>query len=147
MHRKDMKINESIGFLLNSSARLMKRKLEKNLKKYNVTTSQWAVMQLLYQRKILTQAEIAEELNSDRATCGAVLDKLNSKGFVTKQVDEKDRRAYRVSLTDQGMDLVSKLADLAQQCNEVALISFTKEDWEKLQEYLNQIITNLMEEA
>ena len=62
-------------------------------------------------------------------------------------MDEKDRRAYRVSLTDQGMGLVSKLADLAQQCNEAALISFTKEDLEKLQEYLNQIITNLMEEA
>ncbi len=38
-----MIITESMGYLLNTSARLIKRTLDKELKKYSITSSQWAI--------------------------------------------------------------------------------------------------------
>lgn len=142
-----MIITESMGYLLNTSARLIKRTLDKELKKYNITSSQWAILQLLFQSEILSQAEIAAQLNSDRATCGAVVDKLVLKKLVTKQVDRNDRRAFRVSITKEGAELVVQIADFAKKCNATALEGFTREEVKSLQDFLNKIISNLSEET
>ncbi len=72
-------IQDSIGYLLNVSARLIKRNLDIRLLKFDITTSQWAVLKLLSVEPILTQAQIAERLNSDRATCGSIIDRLEKK--------------------------------------------------------------------
>lgn len=142
-----MIINESMGYLLNTSARLIRRIFDKELKKYNVTSSQWAVLQLLFQKEMLSQAEIAAQLNSDRATCGAVVDKLVLKRLVKKQIDINDRRSFQVSLTSEGAELAVKIADLANQCNVIALEGFSKEEVKSLQASLNKIISNLSEET
>lgn len=141
-----MKIEKSTGYLLNTCAKFTKRTLEKKLNAYHVTTSQWAVLQLLFQENhALSQAEIAQKLNSDRATCGTILDKLITKELVTKQLDSDDRRSYKVMLTTKGTDLVPKLATFAEETNYSALSGFSETDIENLQNYLNKIIINLKE--
>lgn len=46
-----MEIQNILGYLLNTSARFIKREMDKNLDKYDLTTSQWAVIKLLYTKK------------------------------------------------------------------------------------------------
>ena len=55
-----MELNESLGFLLNISAKLIKRNLDLLLIDYNITSSQWAVLKALSLENNLSQAEIAE---------------------------------------------------------------------------------------
>src|SRR5476649_886420 len=92
--RSYMEIQNMLGYLLNASARFIKREMDESIKKYNLTTSQWAVIKLLYNKKELTQAQIAEELKSDRATAGNVILNLYEKQYVNKVIGEKDRRTY-----------------------------------------------------
>ena len=43
-----MEIQNSLGFILNTSAKLMKRRLDTELKAgFDITSSQWAVLKLL----------------------------------------------------------------------------------------------------
>lgn len=136
-------IRDSTGYLLNISARLIKHDLDSKMNEYGITTSQWAVLKLLSVESVLTQAQIADKLNSDRATCGSVIDRLVKKELIIKSMSDIDRRAYNISLSPQGKNLVEALTNHAIQSNHQALNGITDSDIKKLHTILNQIIKNL----
>lgn len=138
-----MELNESLGYVLNLCARLMKRDLERQLKEYDITTSQWAALKLLSQESNLTQAEMAEKLNSDRATVGSVLDKLIRKNYVTKTLREDDRRSYRVEILPAACELVESISAKAKETNRAATEGLSKNEVEILINSLKTIIDNL----
>ncbi|AXQ77888.1 MarR family transcriptional regulator [Streptococcus chenjunshii] len=138
-----MELNTSLGYLLNISAKLIKRNLDLLLKDYNLTSSQWAVLKLLSSENHLSQADIAEKTNTDRATCGAVIDKLIAKQMVYKSLSSNDRRSYIVSLSSNTGELVNHISHLAEQTNHQALQGFSADEQKQLIAFLHTIIKNL----
>lgn len=138
-----MKIQQSLGYLLNTSARLMKRKLDTQLKNYDITTAQWAALKLLSVENNLSQAEIADKMNADRATCGAVIDKLISKGLLEKELSQDDRRSYIVKILPTALALVDEVTLLAVDTNCYALQGLSDCDIDILTNCLETIILNL----
>lgn len=140
-----MEIQNILGYLLNTSARLIKRKMDKSLERYNLTTSQWAVIKLLFNKTQLTQVEIAYELNSDRATAGAVILNLYEKKYINKLVDKNDRRSYVISLTEKAKDAVKEIDLIVENVTEEALKGLSDKNVEDLYGALKQINKNLSE--
>lgn len=141
-----MKLNESLGYLLNLTARNIKRELEENIRKYNLTTSQWALLKLLSENEELSQVKIAEKMESDKATVGTVVEKLVNKGLVIRKKSEVDKRVYNIQISNSARELVSKLTEEAIDTNTKALQGFKDEDIKKLLNYLEIINSNLREE-
>lgn len=139
-------IQDSIGYLLNVSARLIKRNLDTKLLEFDITTSQWAVLKLLSVESILTQAQIAERLNSDRATCGCIIDRLAKKEMIFKKINVTDRRAFDISLSQKGIRLVEIFTERALESNKQALKGISENDIKILYKVLRQITDNLEEE-
>ena len=138
-----MEMHNTLGYLLNTSARFIKRKMDKNLERYNLTTSQWAVIKLLSKKRELTQAQIAEKLNSDRATAGTVITNLYEKKYVNKVIDEKDSRSYLISLTEKAKDIVKEIDLIVEDVTKEALTGISDEEREVLHKALRQVINNL----
>ncbi|MDP4178857.1 MAG: MarR family transcriptional regulator [Bacillota bacterium] len=141
-----MNIDESFGYIINLTARNVKKKLETKIKIYDITTSQWAVLKVLSEEDNLTQAEVAERLAADRATTGTVIDKLINKKLVYRNQCENDRRANRVNISDYGQELAEKISCEAVKCNHNALNGFNEEEIEKLINYLQRVNSNLNRE-
>ena len=141
-----MELNDSLGFLLNVSARLLKQKHEEHLKENNITTSQWAVLKLLSEYDELSQAQIAEKLYSDRATTGTVIDKLIQKEMISKKMCMNDRRSFIVNILPETKEKVIHLTEVAEVSNQVAMNEMSPEDMKTLERYLKKIIFNLEEE-
>jgi len=139
----NMKIQQSLGYILNTSARLIKRNLDMQLKSYGLTTAQWAVLKLLSVENNLSQAEIAEKTNTDRATCGTIIDKLILKELVQKELSESDRRSYIVKILPTALAIVNEVSSLAESVNCLALQGLSNSDKDILIKCLNTIITNL----
>ncbi|HBU12828.1 MAG TPA: MarR family transcriptional regulator [Clostridiales bacterium] len=140
-----MKIQKSLGYLLNLCARLMKRTLDAELIKYDITTTQWGVLKLLSQENHLSQAEIADRANGDRATLGAVIDKLIAKGLVKKELSPKDRRSYIVTILPSATIIVDEVSQLAENVNHLALQGLSQEQMDTFTECLRVILLNLEE--
>lgn len=138
-----MEIQDILGYLLNSSARLIKRSMDKLLEKYNITTSQWSVIKLLDTKECLTQTQIAAELKADKATVGEIISKLCDKKLLIKSYDQSDKRAYSVSITDEAKKIVADIEIMALQVTGVALSGFSEKEQEQLYISLNRIIKNL----
>lgn len=138
-----MRLKESFGYIINLTARNMKKELETKIKKHDITIPQWTVLKVLSEENNLTQVGVAEKLAADRATTGAVIDKLINKKLVYRNQCENDRRANRMSISDYGQELAEKISCEAVKCNCKALEGFNEEEIEKLFTYLQRVNSNL----
>ena len=57
----------------------------------------------------IDQAGIAAKIAYDRATIGGVVDRLEQKGYVIRDVCKRDRRAREVRLTDEGQKALDEI--------------------------------------
>src|SRR5687767_15536469 len=68
-----------IGFLISDVARLMRASFDRRVRRIGLTRSQWLVLSLLYRRPGISQTELAEMLEVERATAGRMIDRLEAK--------------------------------------------------------------------
>lgn len=142
----NVEIQDILGYLLGVSSRFIKRKMDKELLKYKLTTSQWAVIKLLSKEDCLTQVQIAQKLKGDKATAGSVILNLYEKKYVDKMLGQNDRRAYVISLTKKGRDAVEEINLIADKVTREALVGISEGDQKILKASLEKIISNLSEE-
>lgn len=57
----------------------------------------------------IDQASVASRIAYDRATIGGVLERLEAKGLLTREVSARDRRAREVTLTPLGREVYDKV--------------------------------------
>lgn len=138
-----MEIRNILGYLLNTSARFIKRRMDKELERYDMTTSQWAILKSLDTKSELTQAQIAEELLADRATIGTIIFKLIEKKYVEKKIDPADRRAYVVCLTPKAREVIKIIEKKAEEVSKQALEGLGEDQVKIFYYSLNKIIHNL----
>ncbi len=138
-----MDINDLFGYKLNLSARLIKRKLDVYVMEFGITIPQWTELKILSVEDNLMQVEIANRLNADIATVGATTDRLVKKGFVKKKKQKDDRRAYRISITNQGRDIVENVDKKVDLCNQNALVGFSQDEIKQFFLYLDRVSINL----
>ncbi len=82
---------------------------------FDLTQVQFATLQALQANPASDQARIAELIAYDRATIGGVIDRLEQKGYVSRVVSRRDRRAREVSLTDAGQRTLEAALPLVRE--------------------------------
>lgn len=72
---------------------------------FGITDAQFNALMIVwdYRRTPLRQKELAELLVVNQASMGGVIDRMQLKGWVLREDDPADRRAYFVRLTDKGI--------------------------------------------
>lgn len=71
---------------------------------YEITDVQFNVLMILHDHadKHFRQHELADIMVVNRASIGGVLERMESRGWIAREVDAEDRRAQRVRLTKAG---------------------------------------------
>lgn len=82
---------------------------------FDLTPVQFAALDAIRESPGIDQAGLADAVAKDRATIGAVADRLEQKGLVSRKVNVRDKRARKLSLTDEGEALVAALRPLVEQ--------------------------------
>lgn len=67
-----------------------------------------AILYLLEHKNIVLPGEMSNEMNISSARVAAMLNSLENKGLITREMDKRDRRKILVSLTQKGKDLAVK---------------------------------------
>jgi len=82
---------------------------------FDLTSVQFAALEAIRQSPGIDQAGLAEAVAKDRATIGAVADRLEQKGLVSRKVNLRDKRARKLTLTDEGEALVASLSPIVEK--------------------------------
>lgn len=67
-----------------------------------------AILFLLERKNITLPSEMSSEMNISSARVAAMLNSLENKELITRQIDTTDRRKIQVSLTDKGKRLAEE---------------------------------------
>jgi DNA-binding MarR family transcriptional regulator len=77
---------------------------------FDLTPVQFAALHAIATWPDSDQSSIGRAIACDKATVGAVLDRLQGKRLVERVADAADRRAWRLRATPAGLELLERLA-------------------------------------
>lgn len=84
------------------------RKLLKTFKKFGLSTSQFAVLEVLYHKGDMTVGEIIDKILITGGNITLVIKNLEQKNYLTIYPDCDDGRKRIISITNEGKEIVSK---------------------------------------
>lgn len=88
-----------IGYTITDVARLMRTVFERRVRALGLTRAQWLVIARVHRRPGLSQSEIADLLEIEKASAGRLIDRMQAKGWLERRDDRSDRRINRLHLT------------------------------------------------
>jgi DNA-binding MarR family transcriptional regulator len=136
-------LSRNFGFLLNDVARLLRTAYDRRVRPLGLTRAQWWVLTHLFRRDGVTQSELAETLEVEKATLGRLLDRLEAKGWVRREHDARDRRAWRVYLSDAAEPALRTMRAIAADLRRDALAGLSATERERFVDTLLAIKANL----
>jgi DNA-binding MarR family transcriptional regulator len=119
---------ESPGMLINRLAHVMALDMERRLKAYDVTLSQWFVLKQLWRQEGKSQVELQELLDLERATVNGLVQRMTRAGLIQSKPDLHDRRVQRIFLTERGRALQKITPALENEVNARILEGFSDDE-------------------
>lgn len=83
--------------------------LDRHLQNWDLTSSQFGVIEAIYHLGPMHQKEIGEKLLKSGGNITVVVNNLEERGLVERQRDESDLRYVNVHLTDEGQELMDEV--------------------------------------
>lgn len=124
--------------------RLIARVFDRRMRDIGLTQAQGRVLALLRRQDGLTQTEIADTLDMERAPLGKLVDRLEEAGFVRRGADARDRRVKRVFLTPKFETVAAEMASLGPELFGVAMEGISRRALEDTTRTLMRMKSNLM---
>ena len=125
---------------------LAKRIGDEHLKEIGLTRSQADVIILLAHEsdKVFHQRDIERALNYTNPTVTGLLNRLEQKNFIVRQVDPNDSRARIIKLTDAALDVLEEIYRSIRQTEQMILEGFSKEEMDILIPFMSRMAKNAL---
>ncbi|MCD8180750.1 MAG: MarR family transcriptional regulator [Firmicutes bacterium] len=99
----------------------------------------------LYKRDGILQEQLADKLSIDRAATTRTVRLMEQKGLVHREIDDLDKRAKKVFLTEKAYAIESKLREIQKSWSDGITCDMTKEEVEKFSEQIRQMAARAKE--
>jgi len=136
--------DSSIGFLISDVSRLLRRVYDRRVEPLGLTRAQWRVLVHVYRREGVSQTALAQVLEIEKPTLGKLVDRLEEKGWVERQIEARDQRARRLVITDRARPLIDQMEDLANGVHADALDGVADDETDQLHDTLMAVKSNLL---
>ena len=134
---KNLLLNNQLCFALYAATNSIIRYYRIYLNEIGITYTQYLVLLVLWESENSNIKEIAKVLKLDSPTITPIVQKLEKMNLVKRQRSHKDERVVVVSLTKNGIDLETQVADIQ---NKVACRThLNPKDFKELKNTLNQL--------
>ena len=139
---KNLLLNNQLSFALYSATNSIIRYYRIYLNEIGITYTQYLVLLVLWESENSNIKEIAKVLKLDSPTITPIVQKLEKMNLVKRQRSHKDERVVVVSLTKNGIDLETQVADIQ---NKVACKThLNAKDFKDLKNTLNQLADTMV---
>lgn len=115
------------------------------LSEKNITQGQMFVLVYVGKRVECSPKEISTSLKIDAGHLNRTIAKLEENGFLNQRVNEHDRRAKILSLTDKGKEIFKMSYDLFYQWDDRIFEGVTEEEHKELMRIIRKISVNAVE--
>ncbi len=129
---------------LDNALKLYKKHMQSGLLKHgiDITIDQWQVLDVIVNSKDIKQTEIAEKTSKDPASVTRIIEILNKKGYVARQVDPNNRRKMILGVSNHGEKEYIKAAEVIIECSEKVLGGLNEKRMKKIRKVFKSISKN-----
>ena len=112
-------------------------------KKYSLGSGTYPYLMILYNKEGISQNQISKELAVDKALSARVIKKLIDLGYVRKEINSKDSRAYCLYLTDKAKLIIPSMKEELAKWNEIMTQNLTEEEKDDITDLLSKVLGNI----
>ena len=112
-----MDIHSCINFILSNTRNAVNNYFKRELQEYDITPSQYALLQCLCTQDGLTPSQLAQELRLDTSSITGILSRLEKKGLIDRVYNQEDRRSVSIHLREEGRSLWSQVDRVIDEAN------------------------------
>lgn len=135
----EYKFEYGVGYLIIVIAGKIKGKLFQLLSSYDITPEQWIVLTRLQECDGKTQKQLAQETFKDEPNMARILRKMETKGYVERSVDDKDKRIILVYITHKGLQLYEQLIPLVSEHQKQTVKNLSAKEFVTLKNLLGKL--------
>lgn len=133
---------EHMGKYISALYRSGSMYFNKNFEKYNIGSGQYPLLLSLCHGEGVTQEELSCKLFIDKGTTAKAIKKLEEEGYVKREIDDHDKRAYKVYLTDDGRKIINDIFEVLNSWNNILTSGFTEEEKKLALNLLQRMLEN-----
>jgi MarR family transcriptional regulator, transcriptional regulator for hemolysin len=133
-----------IGYTITDVGRLLRTVFERRVRGFGLTRAQWLIITRLHRRPGLSQSEIADLLEIEKAPAGRLIERMEAKNWLQRRSDARDRRVNRLYLTSKASRLHAAIWPIAETTVDEALSDLSAEERRRLSGLLARVKTTLL---
>jgi DNA-binding MarR family transcriptional regulator len=132
-----------IGYSITDVGRLLRTVFERRVRAVGLTRAQWLVIARVHRRPGLSQSEVADLLEIEKASAGRLIDRMEAKGWLRRHADASDRRVNRLHLTPEANRLHAAIWPVAESTVDDALGDLTAKERRALTGLMTRVKSKL----
>ena len=113
--------------------------IKADIKQYGMSVSEFAVLEALYHKQVLTVTELVEKVLIAPSSMSYVLDQMSRKEWILRTQDSQDKRAFQITLLPKGLHQITTIYPMHGANMRKRLDRLTPEEEMQLQELLKRI--------
>ena len=133
-----------IGAVIADVARLLRTAFDRRVRALGITRAQWLVLTRLHRHPGVSQSELADLMEVERASAGRMIDRLEANGWVERRAQNGDRRVKRVYLTPEAERVHRRIWRVAEATVDDALTDLSSRESAQLRALLGRVKKNLV---
>jgi len=141
MNASELKIGRWISII----HRHRQNYLTKRLEAYRIGSGQHVFLMILSRHDGISQEQLSEYMKIDKATTAKAIKKLENEGYIRREVDPRDKRAYKVFLTPKGVEVIPAIKEAIQDWERMATNNISEDEIMLLMEILGKMAENACE--
>lgn len=132
----------NVGHLLKRTTASLTRMIDQGVVPLGLTAMQWKPLVMICHGNLNTPAELSRKAMIDTGAMTRTLDRLETKGFLTRHRCEEDRRVVKLELTDRGRQVADGILPIVANSVNTHLDGFTHDEVMLLLSFLHRMIAN-----
>lgn len=139
-------MESSLGTDLARLVRLWRAIIDNRLKPLGLTQTLWVTLHNIHELPAeQSQIQLAKAIGIEQPSLVRTLDQLEYKGLIVRSTCAEDRRAKRISLTEQAAPIIEQLESVILQSRNDILQGLSSEDRQQLKSLISRLEENIVE--
>lgn len=134
---------ESVGYQIRLTHRLIQKLLQSRLEVYGVNLGMWYFLRALWRQDGLTQKQLSDQVGTMEPTTMSAIAAMEKAGFVYRERNSDDKRKINIFLTENGSELQEKLLPIAKDVVEISKRNLSNREVTILLDILKQVQENI----
>lgn len=136
--------SQTVFYAIEKAIKEYRRFAQGNISKVveDITLDQALLLLFLNNNPELSQKEIANLVFKDRASITRMLELMRKNGYLSREINQEDRRKYTLKITEKGQRILQEILPIISFNRVSALRGISNEEIFQLFTILNQITTN-----